>query len=135
MRMQILIASFATLAVASAGTALAAGPKSPATPAPPAGAVVQPGQPDAQRFPYPGALHEVRGLIRTINANGTALTLQTRRGMLAVDAHWARSVSLIGPIWVPRSVVVHGVMVGNTLYAHDITHNDQQRVSAWPPDR
>ena len=73
-------------------------------------------------------------MIRAINADGTALTLQTRRGMLAVDAHWARSVALIGPIWVPRSVLVHGVMVGNTLFAHDITHIDKP-VSAWPPDR
>jgi len=87
------------------------------------------------RFPYPGPLHEVYGVVRAINGNGNTVTLQTRRGIISVDASWANAAERITPLFVSRPVIVRGVFVRNTLFANEIGHNNHPALAEWPADR
>jgi hypothetical protein len=101
-----------------------------ATAAPP----VQPVAPRFQpRFPYPGPMHEVYGVVRAVN--GTMLSVQTRHGLISVDTSWAAPAGTVAPVFVSRSVIVHGVLVKNGLIAHDVMRNNFRDPAMWPADR
>jgi hypothetical protein len=110
---------FATALAGSAGVASAA-PFQPVAP------------PFEQRFPYPGPMHEVYGVVRAVN--GTTLSVQTRRGLISVDTGWATRAGTVAPVFVARTVIVHGVLVKNGLVAHDVMRNNFRDPAAWPPD-
>jgi hypothetical protein len=84
-------------------------------------------------FMYPGQLHEVRGVVRAIN--GTTLTLQTRTGVLKVDASYAMANYLTAPLFAGRMVVVHAALnQQHVLVAHDIAR-EHTPPAYWPADR
>jgi hypothetical protein len=113
----------ATLALLAGGTA-AAQVRSNAP------VLAQPGA--LKAFPYQGQqIHEVFGVIRAMQ--GTMLTVQTRRGLVTVDASWAIAHEQNSPLFVSRGVIMHGVFVKSTFLARDVYANNH-RVGDWPPD-
>lgn len=126
MRKHIVFASLLWAAtIAAAGSAFAAPvQRAPVTAIRPAG-----------QFPYPGPLHQVYGIVRAINGNGNTVVLQTRRGIISVNATWANAAEFVTPLFVTRPVIVRGVFVGNTLFAREIAHNNHPALADWPADR
>jgi hypothetical protein len=118
------------LALALAVTAAQA----PANSAPvaPAGPVSAQSRAVRGAFPYKGPLHELRGVVRAIN--GTTVTLQTRAGLVAVDASYAMANYLTAPLFPGRPVLVHAALDGRTVVAHDIAR-ERLAPGYWPADR
>ena len=128
--MTMLRAALGTAALVLAATA----PGAVASPvgAPPQRPAFQQSHGSTAIFPYPGPLHEVRGVVRAIN--GTVVVLQTRRGMLNVDASYAMANYLTTVLFPGRAVLVHAALNNRTFVAHDI-QKERLQPAYWPADR